>query len=407
MWCTRIAPLPGLATISSPSAALEARLARAEAEGLRLGQDNDRLVAEALVAGRRRDELLALLGHELRNPLAPIVAALDLIRLRGGGPAGRELEVIERQVQHLRRLVNDLLDVARLARGAVTLERTSVKVEDAVTDALDASEHMLTVRKHRVTVEISAGLRIDADPTRVTQVLSNLIANAAKYTAPGGEIIVRALVTESAAVISVTDNGRGIASELLPHLFELFTQGPQAGARADGGLGLGLAIVKNLVELHGGSVSAASDGAGQGTEVVLRWPLASDAATPPARRAIAHSPRRILLVDDNVDAAETLADMLRLLGHEVMVAHNAIAALETAETAKPQLVLLDLGLPVVDGYELAQQLRAHPELAQVSLIALTGYGTESDRQRSKRAGFDHHLVKPLDPDLLAKLLDED
>ncbi|CAN5773877.1 hypothetical protein BH11MYX3_BH11MYX3_01430 [soil metagenome] len=390
---------------SSSSEDLEARLERAEAEVLRLTQDNARLIEEGQAAGRRRDELLAVLGHELRNPLAPIVASLDLIRLRGGTPGGRELEIIERQVHHLRRLVNDLLDVSRLARGAVTLQRASVRVQDAITDALEASEHALLVRKHHVTVDVSPELQVAADRARLTQVLVNVIANAAKYTPPGGEITVRALVTEGAAVISVKDNGRGISPQLLPHVFDLFHQGAQSIDRGDGGLGLGLAIVKNLVELHGGSVSAASAGADQGTEVILRWPLALPEYAAP--RAASHRPRKILVVDDNVDAAETLAEMLRLLGHDVVVAYNAIAALATAETAKPQLALLDLGLPVVDGYQLAQQIRAHPDLAKVSLVALTGYGSERERERAKQAGFDHHLVKPLDPDLLAKLLDDE
>jgi CheY-like chemotaxis protein len=392
---------------SSSSESLEVRLARAEAEVLRLTQDNARLIAEGAAAGRRRDELLALLGHELRNPLAPIVASLDLIRLRGGAPGGRELEIIERQVHHLRRLVNDLLDVSRLARGAVTLQRAAVRVQDALTDALEACEHLLLARKHHVSVDVPPELQVDADPARMTQVLINVIGNAAKYTPPGGQIAVRALVTDGGAVISVKDNGRGISPQLLPHVFELFHQGAQTIDRGDGGLGLGLAIVKNLAELHGGSASAASAGPDQGTEVILRWPLAGAEEAPPAPRASTHRPRKILVVDDNVDAAETLADMLRLLGHEVVVAYNAIAALATAETAKPQLALLDLGLPVVDGYQLAQQIRAHPELAKVSLVALTGYGSERERDRAKAAGFDHHLVKPLDPDLLAKLLDDE
>ncbi|MEO7092094.1 MAG: hybrid sensor histidine kinase/response regulator, partial [Polyangiales bacterium] len=317
---------------------LEARVAT-------LSADNARLVSE-------RDEMLALLGHELRNPLAPIVAALDLLKLRSGGVVGRELEIIERHVERLRHLISDLLDVSRLARGVVALNRQSIALDEAITSALEATEHMLEERQHAMTVEVPHALRVDADRLRLVQVLTNLIINAAAYTPAGGAITIRAVTQGTTIVISVRDSGRGIAQNLLPQLFQPFTR----SASSEAGLGLGLAIVKNLVELHGGSVTAVSAGVGKGTEILVTWPIGLLRDPPPPRPTRDHKPRRILIVDDNVDAAETLAEMLRLMGHEVAVAHNGAAALATAETARPQLALLDLGMPVMDGFELAQRL---------------------------------------------------
>lgn len=368
-----------------------------------LAADNARLAEELRAAGVERDEMLALLGHELRNPLAPIVTALELIKLRSGGVVGRELEIIERHVERLRQLISDLLDVSRLARGKVVLHRHAIALHSAVADAIEAAEHLIENRQHAMTVEVPRDLRVDADRLRLVQVLTNLIVNAASYTPAGGAITIRATSHGTAVAISVRDSGRGIAQDLLPRLFDPFTK----SGSSESGLGLGLAIVKNLVELHGGSVTALSAGAGKGTEIQVTWPVGAQRPPPPVRSGAARAPRRILVVDDNVDAAETLAEMLRLMGHEVVVAHNAAAALASAEAAKPEVALLDLAMPVMDGYELAQRLRMNPELAGVSLVALTGYGTERERERTKNAGFDHHLVKPLDPDLLAKLIEED
>jgi CheY-like chemotaxis protein/two-component sensor histidine kinase len=376
---------------------LEARVAK-------LAGENAQMTSELAAARGAKEEMLALLGHELRNPLAPIVAALDLIKLRSGGLVGRELEIIERHVERLRHLISDLLDVSRLARGAVVLSRQAIPLDEAVTSALEASEHLLDARQHTMTIEVPHDLRVDADRLRLVQVLTNLIINAASYTPPGGAITIRAAGQGDTVAISVKDTGRGITADMLPRLFQPFTKSTVASE----GLGLGLAIVKNLVELHGGSVTAVSAGAGEGTEILMTWPAGVVRDPPPLRPAKdERSARRILVVDDNVDAAETLAEMLRLMGHEVVVAHDGPSALASAESARPQLALLDLGMPVMDGYELAQRLKMHPELSGVSLVALTGYGNDRERERAKDAGFDHHLVKPLDPALLAKLLDED
>lgn len=353
---------------------------------------------------RAHDEMLALLGHELRNPLAPIVAALELIRLRNGGQLDRELEVVERHVLHLRHLVGDLLDVARLARGSVALHRQSVPLDRAVRQAVEACEHVLEARSHALAIDIAPALRVDADRVRLVQVLTNLLGNAAKFTPPGGSVAVRAVEDGGAALVTVIDNGRGIAPELLPRLFEMFVQGKQRFA--EGGLGLGLAIVRNLVELHGGSVTAASEGEGRGTQVTVRWPIATATAEPAVLPTAVGRSLRVLVVDDNADAAETLADMLRLIGHEVAVAYSGPSALAVAQTTTPQVALVDIGMPVMDGYEVAARLRMIPELARVLLIALTGFGTGRDRERAHAAGFDHHLVKPLDPEQLARLLDD-
>ena len=347
-----------------------------------------------------RDEMLALLGHELRNPLAPIVAALDLLKLKGG--PSRELEVIERHVGRLTQLIADLLDVSRLARGKLVLQRETVPLEAAVQSALDATAPLHEGKAHAFTIEVPRELRVDADRLRLEQVLAHLIANAATYTPAGGSIVIRGVAQDTMAVISVKDSGRGIAPDLLPRVFEPFTR--PAGS-AEPGLGLGLAIVKNVVTLHGGSVTAISSGAGRGTEILMTWPLGH--ARPSRERAAARVPRRILIVDDNVDAAETLAEMLRLMGHEVVVVHDGATALATVASAKPEVALLDLSMPIMDGYELARRLRTHPELPKVSLVAVTGYGNERERDRARSAGFDHHLVKPLDADLLAQLIDED
>ncbi len=374
---------------------LEARVAT-------LAGNNARLTSELRSVRREHDEMLALLGHELRNPLAPIVAALDLIKLRSGGVVGRELEIIERHVERLRHLISDLLDVSRLSRGAVVLHREAIALDEAVTSAIEATEHLLEAKQHAMTIEVPRELRVDADRLRLVQVLTHLISNAAVYTPAGGAITIRAVAQDAAIAISVKDTGRGIPQDMLPRLFLPFTKASSPG---EAGLGIGLTIVKNLVELHGGNVTAVSAGAGAGTEILVRWPVGvvreSTPLLPP------RTPRRILVVDDNEDAAHTLAEMLRLMGHDVAVAHNGAAAITTAETTKPDLALLDLGMPMMDGYELAQRLRMHPELAGVALVALTGYGHDRDRERTKSAGFDHHLVKPLDPSLLAKLLDDD
>jgi signal transduction histidine kinase len=357
-----------------------------------------------------KDAFFAMLGHELRNPLAPIVAAIEVIKLRARGHLDREHAIIERQVHHLVQLVDDLLDVSRIARGRVELRRTRVAVETAVAQAIESARPLIQDRGHRLTVDIPPGLAVDADRARLVQVLGNLVTNAAKYTPDRGRIEIVAREEGAAAVISVSDNGIGIAPELLPRVFDLFVQGARTSDRPEGGLGLGLAIAKNLVELHGGLVHAESAGPGRGATFSVWWPISDEVAVaaPVVRRAASEpAPARqlrVLVIDDNVDAAFTLGELLRVLGHHAVVVHDAPSALALATADAPELALVDLGLPNIDGYELAERLRALPGLAHTPFIAVTGYGQPSDRARTRRAGFADHLVKPVGLEDLRTLL---
>ncbi|WP_437590894.1 ATP-binding protein [Sorangium sp. So ce1000] len=383
-------------------------------ELLRRAEDARR---DAERANRAKDEFLAMLGHELRNPLAPIVTALHLMRLRAGGHAERERLVIERQIKHLTALVDDLLDVSRITRGKVELKKQRIELAEVVAKAVELASPLLEQRRHHLTVAVpSSGLAVDGDVTRLAQVISNLLTNAAKYTESGGEIAVRAERTGDEIALSVRDDGIGIAPEMLASIFDRFVQERQALDRSQGGLGLGLAIVHNLVALHGGRVSAHSEGRGRGSEFTIRLPAAvtarsSEAAPAPrpagARRAPSPAgPRRILLVDDNLDAVELLAESLVAMGYTTRVASDGPSAIRIAEEFAPDVALLDIGLPVMDGYELARRLREQPEGERVRLIAITGYGQESDFRRSRGAGFDRHLVKPIQIDRLMALIEE-
>ncbi|HSN29013.1 MAG TPA: ATP-binding protein, partial [Kofleriaceae bacterium] len=356
--------------------------------------------AAAESASRAKDEFLAMLGHELRNPLAPIVTALDLLRLRNIADGVRERSVIERQVAHLTRLVDDLLDISRITRGKIELRRTTEELIRAVEPAVDAVGPLLAQQRHQLSVDVPAtGLRVDGDTARLSQVVRNLLTNAAKFTPAGGSLAIAARAVDDVVELTVRDSGRGIAPSLLPYVFEPFVQGSQGAERAGGGLGLGLAIVKSLVTAHGGTVAVLSDGEDRGTKVVVRLPRASSAAAAgetdrdaaPNNRAL-----RVLVVDDNVDAAALLGDLLRVLGHEPVIAHDGPAALAIVERERPQLAILDIGLPGMDGYELARRLHAQPGLSGVPVVALTGYGQASDRERTREAGFVEHLVKPID-----------
>ena len=363
-------------------------------------------------ANRAKDEFLAMLGHELRNPLAPIQTALQLMRLRGNGGAEGERTVIQRQVNHLTRLVDDLLDVSRITRGKVGLKRERVEMADIVAKAIETASPLLEQRAHRLNVEVPRrGLIVDGDPIRLGQIVSNLLTNAAKYTNSGGRITVRAARVGDEIVLHVTDTGIGIAPELVPSIFNLFVQGRQSSERSQGGLGLGLTIVRSLVALHGGTVSAHSDGPGKGSEFVVRLPA------PPVRAADSKgsywpdealaSPAdrlRILVVDDNEDAADMLAQALAMKGHHTRVAHDGLMAIRVSGEFKPAVALLDIGLPVMDGYELAGRLRGLGGMDDLRLIAVTGYGQDTDRQRSRAAGFEKHLVKPIDVEALETLL---
>ncbi|WP_437798853.1 ATP-binding protein [Sorangium sp. So ce693] len=388
--------------------------AREREELLRRAEDARR---DAERANRAKDEFLAMLGHELRNPLAPIVTALHLMRLRAGGHAERERLVIERQIKHLTALVDDLLDVSRITRGKVELKKQRTELAEVVAKAVELASPLLEQRRHHLTVTVpSSGLAVDGDVMRLAQVISNLLTNAAKYTESGGEIAVRAERTEGEVVLSVRDNGIGIAPEMLASVFERFVQERQALDRSQGGLGLGLAIVHNLVAMHGGRVSAHSEGRGRGSEFTIRLPAAANVrspeaapARPPAGTQGSPAPadrRRILLVDDNLDAVELLAESLGAMGHATRIAADGPSALRIAEEFAPDVALLDIGLPVMDGYELARRLREQPAGERVRLIAITGYGQEADLRRSKGAGFETHLVKPIQIDRLTALIEE-
>jgi len=368
-----------------------------------------------LQADRRKDEFLAMLAHELRNPLAPLRNGIEVLRTScaGNGPVERVGAMMERQVHHLSRLVDDLLDVSRFTRGKIDLQRQPLSLRSVLERALEMVRPTIDARDHELTVTLPPkSLRVDADGARLSQVFVNLLTNAAKFTPPGGQIHVSGRQEKKGqAIVRVRDTGIGIAPDLLPAVFELFTQADRSLDRSQGGLGVGLTLVRALVELHGGSVEAHSAGAEQGSELIVRLPTieskgpdaaaGGEGSTPP--RAAAAS-RRVLVVDDNVDAAESLSEMLRLWHHDVRTAHAGPEALETVRSFEPEVVLLDIGLPGMDGYELARRLRTLPATSPAVFVALTGYGLEEDRRKSKEAGFDHHLTKPVSLDVLEDLL---
>jgi PAS domain S-box-containing protein len=367
--------------------------------------ERSRLLDELRAASQAKDEFLAMLGHELRNPLSPIVTALQLMKMRGDLQSAKEQAIIQRQVDHLIRLVDDLLDVSRITRGKVELRTEAVEIAQVLAKSVEMASMLFEQRRHRLSIDVPpTGMLWRGDPTRLAQVVSNLLTNAARYTDPGGHVRLRARRTGDDITISVADNGKGLAPDMLPRVFQLFFQGHQGMDRAEGGLGIGLALVKNLVELHGGSVEARSEGPGCGSEFIVTLPtrrpgIDGGEAAPASDAASAeHGLRRILIVDDNADAAELLGMLLRANGHSVLLAHDPLEALRVAEAFQPQVALLDIGLPVMDGYELAAQLRK--TAAACRLIALTGYGQDADRRRSEASGFDGHLVKPVDLDLL-------
>ncbi len=365
---------------------------------------------EAESANRAKDEFLAMLGHELRNPLAPIQTALQLMRLRNYPGAERERTIIERQVKNMVALVDDLLDVSRITRGKVQLKHQRVDLAEIVGKSIEMTSPAIEERRHVLNVQVPRGLIVSGDPARLAQVVANLLTNAAKYTDPGGLITVTGAGDGVSGVVTVADTGRGIAPEMLPRIFDLFSQERQEIDRSEGGLGLGLAIVRTLVQAHGGSVEAHSRGKGRGAEFSIRLPLAPGTeGVPDTGDAVTSSPPepappvpglRVLVVDDNPDAAELLSEFLRAVGHTTRVAHNGLTAIQLAEQFEPEVVLLDLGLPVMDGFEVADRLRALPGLAETELVAITGYGQEVDRQRTREGGFDEHMVKPVDLDEL-------
>ena len=358
---------------------------------------------EAEAATRTKDQFLAMLGHELRNPLAPITTALHLLKLRGQHWP-RELEIIERQVVHLTRLVDDLMDVSRITRGKVELKPRRIEIHSVVMRAAEMASPLLEQRQHQVSIDVpAAGMMVSGDVDRLAQVFANLLSNAAKYTPRGGRVEIHARRDHEDIVIDVADNGQGLAGDLVPHVFDLFVQGPRSADRREGGLGLGLTLVRSLVALHHGRVEAHSDGPGRGSTFTVRLPAAFGPApltVPPASKR-----RRLLVVDDNVDAAETLAGVLRERHHSVAVAHDGPSALAAAEGFAPEVAVLDIGLPVMDGYEVAAKLRERMGTAAPAVLALTGYGQAHDRARSRAAGFHEHCVKPVDIDVLLRAID--
>ncbi|HKE15599.1 MAG TPA: GAF domain-containing protein, partial [Kofleriaceae bacterium] len=374
--------------------------------------DNARLYQEAREADRRKDEFLAMLGHELRNPLAPISTGLKLMQLHGVG-GERERQIIERQVQYLVRLVDDLLDVSRITRGRVELHGEPVELSVVLGKAIEMASPLFERRSHQLAIDVAReGLLVEVDQVRLAQVLANLLTNAAKYTDPNGIVVVTGRREGGEIAISVRDNGMGISADVLPGIFDLFVQGDRALDRSQGGLGIGLTLARNLVEAHGGTIAARSDGLGKGSEFTVRLPACSGRAATEREDAAPRVDRgpsgvRILLVDDNTDAADVLAEVLRGAGHEVAVAYDGPQALGVARDFQPNAALLDIGLPVLDGYELAAKLREIMPGAPLQLIAVTGYGQDTDKRRSRAAGFDAHLVKPVDLRALLALLDVD
>jgi PAS domain S-box-containing protein len=361
---------------------------------------------------RRKDEFLAMLAHELRNPLAPVGAAAALLqRARlDEGLVRKTSEIIGRQVAHMTALIDDLLDVSRVTRGQVELDEAALDMRAIVADAVEQVMPLVRTRHQQLDVDVPAqSMPVMGDAKRLVQILANLLNNAAKYTQEGGRLRLAAAVRDGDVIVDVIDNGIGMAPELVARAFDLFAQAERTSDRASGGLGLGLALVRSLVELHGGTVSCESAGPGRGSRFTVTLPLLAQEAAPDALYDGAHAAAResslsIMVVDDNVDAAETLGLLLEASGHRVSIEHDPQRALERARTEAPQVCLLDIGLPGMDGYELARHLRAQPATRHAFLVAITGYGQDSDRRLAAEAGFDRHLVKPIDLDKLQDVL---
>jgi signal transduction histidine kinase len=396
-----------IATLQQKAAALEAESKqRAVLEGALRSK-----IDELAEVDRRKDEFLAMLGHELRNPLAPVTTALQIMRIHESEPSrvARSREIVERQIEHMTRLIDDLLDVSRITRGKIELREQPLLLSSVIERAIESARPLIDERGHRVALDLpTEPVTFLADPARLAQVFANLLNNAAKYTDVGGRIWLRARVEGNEIVVGVKDDGPGLTKELRAHAFDLFMQGPQTRARARGGLGIGLTLVRRLVELHDGTVDALSEGPGRGTEFVVRLPLrlppVADGAPPTAAIAAAGPRRRILVVDDNVDAAEALGELLRDYGHEVATAHDGAQALDHARLHRPEIVLLDISMPEMDGYEVAKRIRGELGLGDALLIALTGYGEDRHRRLAREAGFDQHVTKPVDASKLEELL---
>ncbi|HVE53566.1 MAG TPA: ATP-binding protein [Ramlibacter sp.] len=381
-----------------------------------VGIENARLYDSLKEQDRRKDEFLAMLAHELRNPLAPVRTGLEVLRRTGSRDKVSidTREMMARQIGHMVRLIDDLMDVSRISTGKLALKEEILRLQDVVDTAVEAAKPLLLARNHefRVTME-EPQLRIRGDLTRLAQVIGNLLNNAAKYTPPGGTIMLSAQRCDGEALIRVQDSGEGIAMETLPHIFELFTQARRTVDRADGGLGIGLALARKLVQMHGGSLEASSPGPRLGSTFTIRLPVAAE-VQPPSEPAGALAPDassearplRVVVVDDNVDAAETFALVLGMSGHQTSMAHSGPQALELIASFRPDVVFLDIGLPGMSGYDVARQLRSRPESRALTIVALTGWGSEADRARARQAGFDHHLTKPVELAAASSILDQ-
>jgi signal transduction histidine kinase len=381
--------------------------------------------AEALAeADRRKDEFLAMLAHELRNPLVPIISASSVIEQSEAASESlrRQCDIVSRQSRHLARLVDDLLDVSRITHGKIELRKKQIELGPVIEQAIESSKPLIEDRNHRLWVTVpDQDIFLNADAARVQQIVSNLLNNAVKYTDPGGQIrLIVELAEDNAEVeIHVVDTGVGIAPEMLPRVFDLFAQADRSLDRTQGGLGIGLTMVANLVNLHGGRVEARSEGRSRGSEFIVRLPVLSlkeveenQAETSLTSKDLLNAflearqgDLKVLVIEDNRDASDSLRDMLEIFGHQVELAANGYAGLDAARQFRPNIVLCDIGLPGMDGYEVARRLRKEPELGNMVLVALTGYGQEEDRRKTYEAGFDLHLVKPVDPEKLQGLLE--
>ena len=376
----------------------------ARAAEQRENAERRRVEEELRDANRRKDEFLAMLAHELRNPLAPIRNCVHILRMNGADATANEhvCEMLDRQVGHMVRLVDDLLEISRITHGQIELQKERLALADVVRNAVEISTPLLEAGHHRFDITLpDEPIFIEADAVRITQVFANLINNAAKYTPEEGQISLIAEREDGYAAIKVRDNGIGIPADMLPRIFDLFIQVDQRENRFPGGLGIGLTLVERLVQLHDGNISASSSGSGCGSEFAVRLPLALEKTSHAKPKMLVNREgnvvtRRVLIVDDNRDAAQSLAMLLKTLGSEVTVMHDGQSALRALEEQRPAVMLLDIGMPEMDGYEVARRVRRSSAGQGVMLIALTGWGQDDDRRRSKEAGFDHHLVKPVE-----------
>ncbi|MEO7402269.1 MAG: ATP-binding protein [Burkholderiales bacterium] len=398
------------------------RSAAVERQNSELRQANEHLILAtieaqelreaALIARRRQDEFLAMLAHELRNPLGPIRNAVEILaRLDDAQPKARPiLDIIRRQIQQMVRLLDDLLDVSRVTQGKVTLQRRPTEITEFINRAVEATSELVKERNQQFTLDLPAvPLYVDGDAVRLAQVFSNLLQNASKYTQANGSITLRAESKGESVVIRVIDNGMGISAKAMPSVFELFAQDERTMARSQGGLGIGLTVVRRMVELHEGTVEVSSGGRNQGSEFVVTLPRLDHRGeaeiAPRAVGLLAPTPARVLVIEDNVDAGAVLAELLSQSGHKVEVALDGQAGLDLCDRFNPHVVLCDIGLPGMDGYEVAIRMRERRPTKGPALVALTGYGSAKDHERSMAAGFDHHLVKPTNPEVLLRIID--